>query len=170
MIALRVFDTAVYRRGLPNKITNGDTELVIVMWIGHIDAHTGIGRPPFIEHNTGLHPDLFEGAIATIAKQPTRCAITGDEHIWPTILVEIENRWRKCPGSRGGNTRHLGHIRKCPIAAIAIESDALSLKIAYGTIVLCGLAIRAIQALLKFRRPFDVASKDQVEPTMMPAC
>src|SRR5262245_42213997 len=40
---------AVQRRRLAGKIANSDAELVIVVEIGGIDIHAGIGNPAFIE-------------------------------------------------------------------------------------------------------------------------
>src|SRR5262252_672891 len=83
---------AVERRRLAGKIANRDAELGVVVDIGGIDTHPGIGRPPFIQHQPRLHPDFAKRAIALIDKEQTGREIVGHQDVGPAVIVVIDDR------------------------------------------------------------------------------
>ena len=62
---------AVQCRWLAGKIANGDAELGVIVDIGGIDTHAGIGDSAFIQHQSGLRPEFAKCAIALIDKEQT---------------------------------------------------------------------------------------------------
>ena len=82
---------AVQRRRLAGKIANCDAELSIIVDIGGIDPHAGIGGPAFVQHQPRLRPEFAKRAIALIDKEQTGREIVGHQDIGPAVMVVIDD-------------------------------------------------------------------------------
>src|SRR5262249_53864752 len=81
----------VQRCRLAGKIANRDAGLRVVVAIGGIDTHPGIGYPAFIQHQPRLGSDLAKRTIALIGKEQTGRKIVGYQDIGPAVIVVIDD-------------------------------------------------------------------------------
>jgi hypothetical protein len=111
---------AVERRRLAGKIANRDAELVVVVDIGSIDTHAGIGDPAFIEHQPCLRPEFAKRAITLIDKEQTGREIVSHQDIGPAVIVVIDD----CDAEHAGLWRHdtsrRADILEASVAEVAI--------------------------------------------------
>src|SRR5262249_3120840 len=157
---------AVQRRRLAGKIANGDAELVVVVHIGGIDTHAGIGAPAFIQHQPRLRSKFAKCAMALIDKEQTGREIIGHQDIGPAVIVVIDNGdaehtrlWRHDAGP-------YADVLEAPVAEVTVQFESLAAKIFHCTIVFGGGTVRAIQIGLFTGVPVDIRADDQVEPAI----
>ena len=154
------------RRRLAGKIANGDAELRVIVDIGGIDTHPGIGDSAFIQHQSRLRPEFAKCAIALIGKEQTGREIVGHQDIGPAVIVVIDDRDAEHTRLWRHDASPHADVLEASIAEVTIQFESLAAKILHRTVVFGGRAVRAIQVGLFAGVPVDIRADHQVEPAV----
>ena len=81
----------VERVSLVGQVGHHDIRPAIVVVVGEVDAHAGIGLPFGVHRNARLQADLLEGSIRLLVEEKLRHRVVGDVEVDASVAVVVRN-------------------------------------------------------------------------------
>src|SRR3984893_13598338 len=80
---------------LIRQVSYHEIRPTVIIEVGEIHTHAGIGTPVYINRDFGVETDIFKSAIPFIAIEELRHGIVGDKKIDMAIAIIVRNRHTK---------------------------------------------------------------------------
>src|SRR5579864_7815715 len=107
--------------GIVGKVGFYQVWPAVIVVIGAVHPHAGLGQAVGAESHSGLHSHLREPSFAVVVVKPTGAGVIGDVKIEAAVLVVVQPNDAQAIVGVGVNAQLFAHVGEGAVAVIVVE-------------------------------------------------
>ncbi len=152
------------------EVADGDSEGVILVEVGGVDAHGTAGSSEGIEGDAGGGADIAECAVLLVAEHEILDRVIGDDEVEPAIVIDVDRadtegfgEGQVCGAITELDTAGFGAVGERSVAVIAVEVGEGGREVPWLTVGSADAGQLVIGGVIYFAGPAEVVAHEEVE-------